>query len=295
MISIDKNIAVLDHISDMSDEMKQTLLNMFEQEILLFEDVLIKKQRPPFKVSKRAHSFIPNKKTIKNAENVDFGGNDWFSLYYIFENICKKYFLIDDKELKFKSKEDVRFAGGCEILNENITNKFIKCSQIDFRMAYTSKFVDMIMKKEMFFNKRYIEFIYPLIFELSPIFKENNMFYSSTIRGFLNYLFGMLTNKYSGVNSTELENKVVCFYNDVINEIYNTCDNDDLFYTLVDTIYFRKKDETYNKIKKVLDKHNIKFDIIKETSIGYFEAKRKYMIFDKDMNIQKSIRVNLHE
>ena len=277
---IEQKLKTLTHVSELTEELKKSLIVELSE---VFKDWDKELKIAPQDKHVKIHPLW------KQNKSYDFNMKAWFDLYEDLKSICENIFLVND--IEFETHKTTRYSpqGSFCGLNEKHTNGLIKTKLINIISAYPSKIIDLILNDGMRFSEKYLEFIYPLIPEI-----QNNLKNNISTRLFKNYLYGILSSSsrpriYKNIPRIECSHSmdvVTNFYFEILYESYTR--TDDIIYIDTDIIFVRNQEHTIGYITNILEINNIRYEIDDKTDIGYFSTKKRYMLFDSNMDTIKT-------
>ena len=261
--------AQLGNISHMSDELKNTLSEEYLKVFEKYENISVPVET----------DYSKQNPLWKRVMHIPFNLEKFIYLLDDLESVSRKYFLI--KEIDFISENQESYYGGRLFLNTKFSNKLYRIVKISMDSIYPNLIYKKLVNGEMLFNRRYLEFIYPLAVDIWKNNKKNIV-----LKSFINSIYGMI-----GSNKTELLSniqvaEITNYYREVLDDIIEKVD--DVIYIDTDTIYLaaRTKSSTL-LVESILNNKEIKYTKEDIGDIGLFIRNKNYLIFDSEMITKK--------
>ena len=273
----------LEHITEMSIDLKYKLFDEFTQTFKTHETDLKTQE-----VSK------PIGNPMWGDSYQTIGGVDWCAILNDLIQVCSNYFTITEKDFDCI---DNRQSGSTCKMNQKHSNKLVRIQKIELNSIYPNKIYSLILEKKMFFNVRYIEFIFPLVMELRKYLKHNidksSKETQMVVKIFLNHFYGTINSTQQHIRSNISTGDISDFYNEILQEMFDRVD--DIVFIDTDEIYYKNNETTRMYIENVLNMNKIDYDIENVEDIGLFTNRREFIIFDKDVQTKKTRGMKVYE
>lgn len=219
-----------------------------------------------------------------NILNFNFSLKKWYEIYEELKQIFQKYYIVNNDNYDLETPEEVRYAGGCCILNSKYKDKYIKdVNEIVIKSAYPQK-INKLLLDGMESNDGYFPYVFNLVYQ--HIGKQDNI---SPINLFINFTYGVLTiskekydEKYPYLPRVDKDIKkdVSIFYSDIMSSI-----DDNLYYYIdTDTVYLHK--DSVDEVFKIFDDNNIEYVVESPSNYLFLDRKRYLKVDGRNVKIK---------